>query len=69
VVQLVPDFSLSGTFGGAKQLYEAYKFIGLSLEDFEGSRYKRIDQVRYLIRTQRLDETLRWVDTAVPQSI
>jgi nucleoside-diphosphate-sugar epimerase len=53
---------------GAKQLYEAYELIGLSLEDFEGPRYKRIDQIRYLLETRQLDETLRWVNTAVPQS-
>ena len=53
---------------GAKQLYEAYEQIGLSLEDFEGPRYKRIDQIRYLLETRQLDETLRWLNTAVPQS-
>ena len=35
---------------GAKQLYEAYKSIGLKVEDFEGPRYRRIDQIRQLIR-------------------
>src|SRR5216684_2819985 len=31
---------------GARQLYEAYKATGLKLEDFEGPRYRRIDQIK-----------------------
>jgi len=45
---------------GAEQLYKAYKRIGLTLEDFEGSRYKRISYIKKLLNTGRLDETLRW---------
>ena len=45
---------------GAEQLYKAYKKIGLTLEDFEGSRYKRISYIKKLLNTGRLDETLRW---------
>ena len=33
---------------GSRQLYEAYKAIGLKLEDFEGPRYRRIDQIKLL---------------------
>jgi nucleoside-diphosphate-sugar epimerase len=50
---------------GARQLYEAYKDIGLKLEDFEGPRYRRIDQLRNLMREGYLGEDLRW-QTAVP---
>jgi nucleoside-diphosphate-sugar epimerase len=45
---------------GAQQLYEAYQHIGLNLEDFEGPRYKRIDHIKELLSTGRLDATLRW---------
>jgi nucleoside-diphosphate-sugar epimerase len=45
---------------GAKQLYETYSAIGLRLEDFEGPRYKRIDHIKQLLSTGRLDTTLRW---------
>jgi hypothetical protein len=45
---------------GARQLYEAYKAIGLKLEDFEGPRYRRIDQIRQLMASGALDPTLRW---------
>jgi nucleoside-diphosphate-sugar epimerase len=45
---------------GAKQLYDAYHKVGLRLEDFEGPRYKRIDHIKLLLSTGRLDESLRW---------
>jgi nucleoside-diphosphate-sugar epimerase len=45
---------------GARELYDAYRTIGLRLEDFEGPRYRRIDQLRDLMRTGYLGEDLRW---------
>jgi nucleoside-diphosphate-sugar epimerase len=45
---------------GATQLYEAYKGIGLKVEDFEGPRYRRIDQIRQLMASGHLGEDLRW---------
>ena len=43
---------------GAKELYEAYRSVGLKLEDFEGSRYRRIDQLKLLIASGDLDADL-----------
>jgi nucleoside-diphosphate-sugar epimerase len=45
---------------GARELYEAYKQVGLRLEDFEGPRYKRIDHIKMLISSGRLDDRLTW---------
>jgi nucleoside-diphosphate-sugar epimerase len=45
---------------GARQLYEAYKSIGLRVEDFEGPRYRRIDQIRQLMASGDLGPDLRW---------
>ena len=45
---------------GARQLYEAYKAIGLRLEDFEGPRYRRIDQLKRLLADGTLGPDLRW---------
>jgi len=45
---------------GAQQLYEAYKGIGLRVEDFEGPRYRRIDQLRQLMDSGHLGPDLRW---------
>jgi nucleoside-diphosphate-sugar epimerase len=46
---------------GARQLYEAYRAIGLRLEDFEGPRYRRIDQLKDLIAAGNLARDLRWL--------
>jgi len=45
---------------GARQLYETYRAIGLKLEDFEGPRYRRIDQIKHLIASGQLRSDLRW---------
>jgi nucleoside-diphosphate-sugar epimerase len=45
---------------GAQQLYEAYQEVGLQLEEFEGSRFRRILHIKYLIDTGHLDASLRW---------
>jgi nucleoside-diphosphate-sugar epimerase len=46
---------------GAQQLYAAYKNIGLKLEDFEGPRYRRIDQIKDLLKSGTLGPDLRWL--------
>lgn len=45
---------------GARQLYDAYRAIGLKLEDFEGPRYRRIDQLKRLLSDGNLGADLRW---------
>jgi nucleoside-diphosphate-sugar epimerase len=45
---------------GVEELYAAYRQVGVILEDFEGTRYKRIAHLQNLLDTERLDETLRW---------
>jgi len=45
---------------GAQQLYEAYQAIGLKVEDFEGARYRRIDQIQQLMASGQLGDDLRW---------
>ncbi|MGI9263385.1 MAG: NAD-dependent epimerase/dehydratase family protein [Gammaproteobacteria bacterium] len=50
---------------GATELYEAYKAIGLTLEEFEGQRFKRIAHVKHLIDNGKLDLNLRWTEGAV----
>ncbi len=54
---------------GAADLYAAYKRVGLKLEEFEGPKYKRIDHIKHLLHTGRLDANLRWVERpATPAS-
>lgn len=45
---------------GARELYEAYKKVGLKVEDFEGARFKRIDHIQGLLASGRLNADLRW---------
>lgn len=45
---------------GAKQIYDSYRTIGLGKDDYEGPRYKRIAQLKLLLSTGQLDESLRW---------
>ena len=46
---------------GAQELYDAYREAGMTLGDFQGRKYTRLKQLRYLLDTARLDGTLRWV--------
>jgi nucleoside-diphosphate-sugar epimerase len=59
----VPSFQPRWTVErGARQLYEAYRTHGLSLEEFEGERYQRLAHLRHLVAGGKLDASLRWRD-------
>jgi len=61
VMRVLPDFKPQwNARRGAQALYTAYQRIGLKLEDFEGPKYKRIDHIKQLLSSNRLDKTLRW---------
>lgn len=49
---------------GVEQLYEVYKQVGLTLEEFEGERFMRIAHVKKLVSDGLLDEDLRWREPA-----
>ena len=42
------------------ELYEAYRRVGLTLEEFEGARFSRIKYLQSLLASGRLDGDLRW---------
>jgi nucleoside-diphosphate-sugar epimerase len=46
---------------GIEQLYETFKRVGLTLEDFEGERFKRIAHIKKLVTDGTLDARLRRV--------
>jgi nucleoside-diphosphate-sugar epimerase len=50
---------------GARQLYETYQALGLKLEDFEGPRYRRIDQLKQLMGMGNLGPDLRWLSEPI----
>lgn len=51
---------------GAQALLAAYQTIGLTVDEFEGQRYKRIDHIKYLLRSELLTDELRWQRPATP---
>jgi nucleoside-diphosphate-sugar epimerase len=64
--KLVPSFKARWTAReGARQLYDAYKKHGLTLADFEGPTYMRIQSVKKLQDAGKIDANLRWTNTAV----
>ena len=45
---------------GAQSIYESYAKFGLDKDDYEGPKYKRIAQLKQLMSTGQLDDTMRW---------
>src|SRR2546428_8602780 len=61
IQRLLPEFKPQwNARRGAEELYAAYRSVGLVLEDCEGPRFKRIDHLKHLLATGRVDTTLRW---------
>ena len=60
ILKALPDFQPQWTAKrGAQELFDVYKSIGLTLEEFEGPRYQRIAHIRMLIEKGVLDADLR----------
>jgi nucleoside-diphosphate-sugar epimerase len=61
IARMLPGFETQWTVRrGVEQLYEAFGRNGLSFEEFTGTRYLRINRVRELQESGRLDDALRW---------
>jgi len=45
---------------GAQELYDAYRAAGLTVEDMKDGRYFRINHIRGLLASGKLDSLLRW---------
>jgi len=70
LAQTLPEFKPQwDARRGAQELYAAYRNVGLTLEEFEGPRYKRVAHIKQLLSAQRLDETLRWKTTRPAESL
>lgn len=50
---------------GIEQLFEAYKQSNITLEDFEGPKYKRISHIKELIADNKLSKDFRWIKDTV----
>ena len=69
IARVLPAFQPRWTAReGARQLYHAYQDSSLELGEFEGPRYRRIDQIRQLLESGRLDATLRWNEGALARA-
>lgn len=63
VAKQVPEFKPQWDVRrGVSELYEAYRRVGLSVEDFEGPKFKRIDHIKMLMKQGLLDQSLRRLD-------
>lgn len=61
IAQTLPNFKPQwDAKKGAVELYETYQKLGLTLEEFEGSKYQRIAHIKYLLSNGLLDDNLRW---------
>ena len=45
---------------GARELYDAYRAVGLTRDDVEGGRYFRINNIQRLLKSEKLDKSLYW---------
>ena len=54
---------------GARELYDAYRSIGLTADDVRASRYIRIHQIQRLLNAGQIDRTLRWVKQSVQTAV
>lgn len=64
--RMLPNFRPQWTARqGAKELYEAYRAVGLTREDVERGRYVRMSCINNLLKNGQLDSSLRW---AMPAS-
>jgi nucleoside-diphosphate-sugar epimerase len=63
IARVLKDFKPQWTARrGIEQLYDAYRRVGLTVEEFEGPKYKRIAHIQKLIAEGKLAADLRWID-------
>jgi nucleoside-diphosphate-sugar epimerase len=61
IQRLLPEFTPQWNGRrGVEQLHAAYQAAELSLDDFEGPRFRRYEHVQQLLATGQVDATLRW---------
>ena len=58
-----PDFRFEWTpTKGATEVYDAFKKIGLTADDFASPKFTRLKWIRHLLDSGRLDGDLRWAE-------
>jgi len=67
--RLLPNFRPQWTARrGAQELFDAYRTVGLTLEQVEAGRYVRMNQISKLLKAGQIDSSLRW-DVANPTTV
>ena len=62
IARTLPEFRPQWTVRrGVEQLYGAFKEHGLTIDEFQSTKYLRLKQIKKLQAEQRIDETLRWI--------
>jgi nucleoside-diphosphate-sugar epimerase len=66
----LPNFNPQWTARkGARELYDAYRAIGLTKEDLSGDRYLRINRIQRLLNAGELDGSLHWTAIAPVENV
>jgi nucleoside-diphosphate-sugar epimerase len=61
IARMLPEFQPQWSVRqGIEQLYAAYKTLGLTYDEFIGTRYTRLKHIHSLLATNRLDPALLW---------
>jgi hypothetical protein len=47
---------------GRDEVYDAFKAIGLTADDFASPKFTRLKWIRHLLDSGRLDGDLRWAE-------
>lgn len=62
ICRMLPEFKPQwDARKGAEELYQAFRHNRVTVEDFEGARFKRVAHIQQLIAARELDSTLRWI--------
>ena len=61
ILEILPEFQPQwNLLKGAQELYREYQKVGVTLDEFEGSRYKRVAHIKQLIASNLLGTDLKW---------
>ncbi len=61
IARVLPAFRPEWTARmGAQELYDAYRAVKLTFEDVQRGTYVRMEQIKRLLNSNRLDEALHW---------
>jgi nucleoside-diphosphate-sugar epimerase len=69
IANTLPGFKPQWNVGrGARELHDACREAHLTLEDFDGPRFKRISHIRKLLAAGRINSQLRWTESVTAEA-